>query len=78
LLLFLLLRRLASKVARADRSGGSANETAQTKPGKHMLNMVVWYFVGVARADEVEALLKRPDNRGVKIAAREAFKSTEL
>ena len=49
------------------------------KPGKHMINMLAYYFMGVARADEVEAFLNRPDNRGVKIAQREAyFKSIGL
>ena len=49
------------------------------KPGKHMINMLAWYYMGVARADEVEAFINRPDNRGVKIAQREAyFKSIGL
>ena len=44
------------------------------KPGKHMLNMLAWYFMGVATAAEVQAFLNRPDNTGVKIRARdEAF-----
>lgn len=49
------------------------------KPGKHMINMLAWYFMGVATAAEVQAFLGRPDNRGVKIAQREAyFKSIGL
>jgi hypothetical protein len=49
------------------------------KPGKHMINMLAWYFMGVASADEVRAFINRPDNRGVKLAAREAyFKSMGL
>jgi hypothetical protein len=44
------------------------------KPGKHMLNMLAWYFMGVATAAEVQAFISRPDNTGVKIRARdEAF-----
>ena len=44
-----------------------------------MINMLAWYFMGVARADEVQAFINRPDNRGVKIAQREAyFKSIGL
>jgi len=49
------------------------------KPGKHLINMLAWYFMGVASEAEVQAFLNRPDNRGVKIAAREAyFKSIGL
>ena len=49
------------------------------KPGKHLINMLAWYFMGVATAAEVEAFLSRPDHRGVKIAQREAyFKSIGL
>jgi hypothetical protein len=44
------------------------------KPGKHMVNMLAWYFMGVATAAEVAAFINRPDNTGVKIRARdEAF-----
>jgi len=49
------------------------------RPGKHLLNMLAWYFMGVASEAEVRAFLNRPDNRGVKLAAREAyFKSIGL
>jgi len=41
------------------------------KPGKHLINMLAWYFMGVATAREVEAFLNRPDNTGVKIRARD-------
>ena len=41
------------------------------KPGKHMVNMLAWYFMDVASAAEVQAFLNRPDNTGVKIRARE-------
>ena len=41
------------------------------KPGKHMVNMLAWYFMVVASAAEVQAFLNRPDNTGVKIRARE-------
>src|SRR5207244_7525488 len=44
------------------------------KPGKHMVNMLAWYFMGVATAAEVTAFINRADNTGVKIRARdEAF-----
>jgi len=49
------------------------------KPGKHMINMLAWYFMGVATEAEVTAFINRPDNTGVKLAAREAyFKSIGL
>jgi hypothetical protein len=37
-----------------------------------MVNMLAWYFMGVATAAEVEAFLGRPDNTGVKRRARDA------
>ena len=44
------------------------------KPGKHMVNMLAWYFMGVATEAEVRAFINRADNTGVKIRARdEAF-----
>jgi hypothetical protein len=49
------------------------------KPGKHLINMLAWYFMGVATEKEVEAFINRPDNTGVKLRAREAyFKSIGL
>ncbi len=49
------------------------------KPGKHMINMLAWYFMGIATEKEVEAFLARPDNTGVKLRQREAyFKSIGL
>jgi hypothetical protein len=41
------------------------------KPGKHLVNMLAWHFMGLASAKEVEAFLNRPDNRGVKLRAKE-------
>ena len=43
------------------------------KPGKHMVNMLAWYFMGIATAAEVEAFLNRPDNTGVKLRAKDAL-----
>ena len=49
------------------------------KPGKRTAEMLAFYFMGVASEAEVQAFLNRPDNRGVKIAQREAyFKSIGL
>ena len=41
------------------------------KPGKHLVNLLAWHFMGIASAKEVEAFLNRPDNRGVKLRAKE-------
>jgi hypothetical protein len=41
------------------------------KPGKHMINMLAWYFMGVASEKEVEAFLNRPDNTGIKQRAKD-------
>jgi hypothetical protein len=41
------------------------------KPGKHLVNMLAWHFMGIASAKEVEAFLNRPDNRGVKLRAKD-------
>lgn len=43
------------------------------KPGKHMVNMLAWYFMGVASEAEVTAFINRPDNTGVKIRARDEW-----
>jgi hypothetical protein len=43
------------------------------KPGKHMVNMLAWYFMGVATLAEVQAFLDRPDNTGIKLRARDAL-----
>jgi hypothetical protein len=43
------------------------------RPGKHMVNMLAWYFMGVATAAEVEAFLNRPDNTGVKLRAKDGL-----
>jgi hypothetical protein len=40
------------------------------KPGKHMVNMLAWYFMGIASEKEVEAFLNKPDNTGVKLRAK--------
>jgi hypothetical protein len=41
------------------------------RPGKHMVNMLAWYFMGVATDKEVEAFLRRPDNTGIKLRAKD-------
>jgi hypothetical protein len=41
------------------------------KPGKHLVNMLAWYFMGVASEKEVEAFLNRPDNTGIKKRAKD-------
>ena len=41
------------------------------RPGKQMVNMLAWYFMGVATAAEVEAFLNEPDNTGVKRRAKD-------
>jgi hypothetical protein len=41
------------------------------RPGKHMVNMLAWYFTGVASEAEVRAFLNRPDNAGVKLKAKD-------
>jgi hypothetical protein len=43
------------------------------RPGKQMLNMLAWYFMGVATAAEVEAFLNEPDNTGIKRRAKDAL-----
>ena len=45
------------------------------RPGKQMVNMLAWYFMGIATAAEVQAFLNEPDNTGIKLRARaEAWK----
>lgn len=41
------------------------------KPGKHLINMLAWYFMGLASEQEVHAFLNRPDNTGVKQRAKD-------
>ena len=43
------------------------------RPNKATVNMLAWYFAGVASKAEVLAHLNRPDNTGVKLAAKEAL-----
>jgi hypothetical protein len=43
------------------------------RPNKATVHMLAWYFAGVASEAEVMAHLNRPDNRGVKLAAKEAL-----
>jgi hypothetical protein len=43
------------------------------RPNKATVHMLAWYFAGVASEAEVLAHLNRPDNRGVKLAAKEAL-----
>lgn len=40
------------------------------KPGKQMLNVLNWYFLGIADAADVKNFLERPDNTGVKKRAK--------
>ena len=46
------------------------------KPDKRMRNIVGWYLVGLAGEQDVIAHLNKPDNKGVKLRAREAFLKT--
>jgi hypothetical protein len=41
------------------------------KPTKAMRNIVNWYLLGLADAEDVVKFLNRPDNRGVKLRAKE-------
>jgi hypothetical protein len=41
------------------------------RPGKQMINMLAWYFMGIATAAEVEAFLNEPDNTGIKLRAKD-------
>jgi hypothetical protein len=41
------------------------------RPGKQMVNMLAWYFMGVATAAEVRAFLDEPDNTGIKRRAKD-------
>jgi hypothetical protein len=41
------------------------------RPGKQMVNMLAWYFTGVATAAEVEKFLNEPDNAGIKRRAKD-------
>lgn len=41
------------------------------RPGKQMINMLAWYFMGVATAAEVEKFLNEPDNTGIKLRAKD-------
>jgi IS4 transposase len=41
------------------------------KPGKHLINMLAWYFMGVASEKEVQAFLNRPGNTGIKQRAKD-------
>jgi hypothetical protein len=43
------------------------------KPNKAMRNMVSWYLLGLAEAQDVIDFLNRPDNTGVKLRAKEAL-----
>lgn len=43
------------------------------KPDKRMRNIVGWYLLGLADERDVIAHLNKPDNKGVKLRAREAF-----
>jgi hypothetical protein len=41
------------------------------KPGKHMVNMLAWYFMDLASDKEVQAFIDRPDNTGIKLRAKD-------
>jgi hypothetical protein len=43
------------------------------RPNKRTLEMLAWYFMGVASTAEVMAHLNQKDNTGVKLAAKEAL-----
>ncbi|HEY2585868.1 MAG TPA: IS4 family transposase [Tepidisphaeraceae bacterium] len=43
------------------------------RPGKSTLTMTYWYLSGIATEQEFINHLNRPDNRGVKLAAKEAL-----
>jgi IS4 transposase len=43
------------------------------RPNKRTLEMLAWYFMGIATEAEVLAHINRPDNTGVKLAAKEAL-----
>lgn len=43
------------------------------KPNKAMRNIVGWYLMGIADAQDVINHLNKPDNRGVKLRAKEAL-----
>jgi hypothetical protein len=44
-----------------------------TKPSKSNVNMVGWYLIGLATEAELIAHLRRPDNTGVKLRAKDAL-----
>ena len=41
------------------------------KPNKAMRNMISWYLLGLANEQDVVNFLNRPDNKGVKLKAKE-------
>jgi hypothetical protein len=41
------------------------------RPDKSNRNMIGWYLIGLASEAELLAHLNRPDNRGVKLRAKE-------
>jgi hypothetical protein len=43
------------------------------RPNKRTVEMMAWYFMGVATEAEVLAHINRPDNTGVKLRAKEAL-----
>jgi hypothetical protein len=43
------------------------------RPNKRTVEMLAWYFMGVATEAEVLAHINRPDNTGVKLRAKEAL-----
>jgi hypothetical protein len=43
------------------------------RPNKRTVEMLAWYFMGLATEAEVLAHINRPDNTGVKLRAKEAL-----
>jgi hypothetical protein len=43
------------------------------RPNKRTVEMLAWYFMGVATEAEVTAHINRPDNTGVKLRAKDAL-----
>ena len=41
------------------------------KPGKLMVTMLAWYFMGIASQAEVQRFLNRPDHTGIKLRAKD-------
>ena len=44
------------------------------RPTRRTVEMLAWYFMGLASEQEVLDHLSRPDNTGVKLAAKEVLR----